>query len=1017
MKSKILLFALFLTSFVGFSQTNEISGKVIDATSNLPLPGVNVVIKNSTIGVVTDLDGNFKISKLSNDAVLIFSYVGYKTYQYKVTKNEKVVIKLTDEGKTLEEVVVVGYSTKKKKDVTGAVAVISAKTIEDLRPIKAEQALQGTVSGVVVSSSSGSPGAGFDIRIRGISTNGANGPLVLIDGYAGSMDLLNPSDIESLTVLKDAQAAVYGAIGANGVVLVTTKQGKKNSKTKVSFNSSTGFQETTKKMNLLNATEYALLLNESYSNAGLSNPFPVVSGLGDGTNWQNEVFQKAAIISNDISVSGGSDKVTYALSGSNIKQDGIIGLDKSGFNRSTLRLALGVDLSNKFTLRSNFIYTDFNRNSLSENGLGSVLFNAINTPSTLSVYDVNGNYTLVPAAQGFGNEVINPLAQIDNTYNDYNLKKLSGSIKLDYQVFKDLKLTSRIGFNSARSTAKSFSKQVDYGSLKVFNVTRSSVGQSAFNSGDYTFDLFAEYEKKIAQNHKVKLTVGSTAYEYTEKTLGGTGYDVPYNSWEFADISLAQGTGGLGVKDVYSYGGIYRRSSYFGTLDYDYKGKYLLSGIVRRDVSSRFGPENRVAYFTSILGGWVLSEEEFLKESKLIDFLKLRASYGTLGNDAIGDFRYRSLLNGEATYVFNNALSNGTANGVIANTKIQWEADKKFDVGLDLKILNNKIDITADYFDDTRAELLIQNVPVSGITGYNAPGSGAPTVNAGTVSNRGFELAVNYKTDLSNDLKLGLGFNATTLKNKVLEVNNGTGYVEGGSFGVGQSLRPTRMEVGQPIGVFYGYQTDGIFQNQAEVDAHPSQVALGAISVPGDIRYKDVNGDGIINASDRTYIGKPIADFTLGFNLNLTYKNFDIVAYTYASIGNDLIRNYERTEAKLNKLNYVLDRWTGEGTSNSVPRVTAGASTNSVFSDYFVEDASFVRIQNIQLGYSIKGKLMDKAGITKLRLYTSVNNVYTFTKYRGFDPAANSGDPISGGIDYGFYPTPRTFLIGLNANF
>ena len=276
---------------------------------------------------------------------------------------------------------------------------------------------------------------------------------------------------------------------------------------------------------------------------------------------------------------------------------------------------------------------------------------------------------------------------------------------------------------------------------------------------------------------------------------------------------------------------------------------------------------------------------------------------------------------------------------------------------------------------------------------------------------------MNYKTDLSNDLKLGLGFNATTLKNKVLEVNNGTGYVEGGSFGVGQSLRPTRMEVGQPIGVFYGYQTDGIFQNQAEVDAHPSQVALGAISVPGDIRYKDVNGDGIINASDRTYIGKPIADFTLGFNLNLTYKNFDIVAYTYASIGNDLIRNYERTEAKLNKLNYVLDRWTGEGTSNSVPRVTAGASTNSVFSDYFVEDASFVRIQNIQLGYSIKGKLMDKAGITKLRLYTSVNNVYTFTKYRGFDPAANSGDPISGGIDYGFYPTPRTFLIGLNANF
>ena len=397
--------------------------------------------------------------------------------------------------------------------------------------------------------------------------------------------------------------------------------------------------------------------------------------------------------------------------------------------------------------------------------------------------------------------------------------------------------------------------------------------------------------------------------------------------------------------------------------------------------------------------------------------MKFRASYGLLGNDQIGDFLYRSLLTGEATYVFNNALSNGTAVGTVPNPFVKWEADTKFDVGLDMKIFNNKIDITTDFFQNTRNDLLIPGIPVSGITGYNAPGSGAPTVNAGTVRNTGFEFDIKYKEKLSDDFRFGLGFNFTTIKNEVLRVDNSTGFLEGGEFGVGQSLRPTRMEVGQPIGVFYGYQTDGIFQNQAEVNAHPSQIALGANAAPGDLRFKDVNGDGVINTSDRTYIGKPIADLNMGFNVNIDYKNFDFVAYSYASIGNDMIRNYERTEANLNKMNYVLGRWTGEGSSNTIPRVTTGASSNNVFSDYFVEDASFLRIQNIQLGYSFKGSFIEKAGISKLRLYSSVNNVYTFTKYRGFDPAANNGNPIGGTIDKGFYPTPRIYMIGLNVNF
>ena len=1017
MKFNFLVVAFVCNVFFGFSQNIPISGKVVDANSNLPVSGANVIVKGTLTSTQTDFDGTFKFLSVNVDAKLIISFIGYKTIEISTATANKFTTKLQEDKKNLDEIVVVGYSSKKKKHVTGSVAVINSKTIDDLRPIKAELALQGTVSGVVVNATSGAPGAGLNIRIRGISSNGSNGPLVLIDGYEGQLELLNPSDIESYTVLKDAQAAVYGALGANGVIIVTTKQGKKNSKTKISFNSYAGFQETTRKLKLLNATEYKLLLNESYANDGRPVPFPILGNVENGTDWQDEVFSKAPIFSNDISASGGSEKITYSLSASNLQQDGIVGLNKSGFDRSSIRASIGADLSDKFKLNTNFIFTDFNRNGLNEFGLGSVLFNAINTPATQNVYDANGNLTLVPATQGYGNEVINPLAQIENTYNDYNLKKLSGTIKLDYNAFKGFKFTSRIGFNTSNSKAKSFSKIIDYGSNKVFNVTRSAVSQSKIQLNDYTFDAFAEYETTFAENHKIKVVVGTTISQFTGSGLFATGFDVPYNSWDYADISLALGTGGIGVRDVGSYESIYRRLSYFSTLDYSFKGKYLLSGIIRQDATAKFSPDNKVGIFPSVLAGWIASDESFLKDSKYINFLKFRASYGLLGNDQIGDFLYRSQLNGEATYVFNDALNNGVANGIISNTKVKWEADTKFDVGLDLKFFNNKIDVTTDFFQNTRKDLLISNVPVSGISGYNAPGSGSPTVNAGTVRNTGFEFDIKYEEELSDDFKFGLGFNFTTLKNTVLAVDNGTGFIEDGAFGVGQSLRPTRMEVGQPIGVFYGYQTDGVFQNQAEVNAHPSQLALGVNAVPGDIRFKDVNGDGIINTNDRTYIGKPIADYTLGFNLNFDYKNFDFIAYSYASIGNDMIRNYERTEANLNKLNYVLGRWTGEGTSSTIPRVTAGASANNVFSDYFVEDASFLRIQNIQLGYSIKTGFMEKAGISKIRFYASANNIHTFTKYRGFDPAANSGAPISGGIDNGFYPSPRIYMIGLNANF
>jgi TonB-linked SusC/RagA family outer membrane protein len=439
-----------------------------------------------------------------------------------------------------------------------------------------------------------------------------------------------------------------------------------------------------------------------------------------------------------------------------------------------------------------------------------------------------------------------------------------------------------------------------------------------------------------------------------------------------------------------------------------------LSFIFRRDQSSSFSENNSVAYFKSILGGWLVSQEDFFNKNGVVNFLKLKASYGTLGNDVAPANAYRSQLSGEGVYVFDNVITPGVAVGTIPNKDLRWESDTKIDLGFESKLFDNKLEITADYFNNTRTDLIIGGVPISGINGGYAPGSGAPAVNAGKVKNSGIELVLNYKDNI-NDFKYDLGFNITTINNEVLEVNNSTNFIEGGAFAIGQ-LPPTRMEVGQPIGVFYGLQTDGIFQNQAQINASPVQ-NLGSPTSPGDIKFKDVNGDGVVDFKDRTYIGKSIADYTLGFNINLSYKNFDLLTYSYASVGNDMIRNYERTENKLNKLNYQLDRWTGEGTSNTVPRVTTGASSNNLFSSYFVEDASFLRIQTIQLGYSLPKKVIDSFGISKFRLYGSINNVYTFSKYRGFDATANTGDPIAGGIDSGFYPMPRIISIGLNVNF
>lgn len=1008
--TKFVFGVILMLCFLNANAQQTLSGSVIDKQSGEAVPGATILVKGTNKGTTTDFDGLFKLPNISIGDIIEVTYIGFKTQERILENLNNLTFSLEEDVETLNEVIVTGYGSQRKRDITGAVALVGSEQIGEIKPIKIEQALQGTVAGVNISTQSGSPGAGLNIRIRGISTNGDASPVAIIDGYQGDLGILNPADIESITVLKDAQAAIYGTIGANGVILITTKKGRKNAPTVVEVESSLGWQETSRTLPVLNAREYGILLNEAFTNDGRFPPVSNVSALNKGTNWQNELFQTAPIQRNIITLSGGSKTVNYSLGASTLDQEGIVGKEKSGFKRQTLRSNIGFELSKKISLSTSIIFTNIERSAVNDFGLGSVLFNAINMPSTLTAYDDNGDFTLAPSNLGI--EIINPLAQVNNTYNTYKLNKLNGSFGLTFNPIEDLSITSRIGFNTGFSKGKNFSPQIDYGG-KVFDVTRSTVNQNSINDNDYTFDTFVNYKKGV-NDHHFELTAGTTVYRAWGNGLFATGYDIPNNVWENADISLANGLNTEKATGSYAYD--QRRLSFFGRLQYDYKEKAYVSALVRRDASTKFGPQNRVGIFPSFSAGYVLSEEAYLANNDFVDFLKLRFSYGFLGSDKIGDFLYLSQLTGEGVYVFDNELSIGRAIGIVPNSAIKWEASEQLDIGVDFTFMQSKFNMTADYFVKTTNDLLIGFIPVSGILGTNAPGSGSPTVNAGEVVNKGFEFMLSYKDYFGENISLSASVNATTLNNEVTKVNNNSGFIEGGGFGVGQ-LAPARMEVGLPIGYFYGYQTDGIFQNRAETILHPSQLALGATASPGDIRYKDLNDDNIIDENDRTYLGDPIPDYTFGFNLGLNYKNLDFSLYAFASVGQEMVRNYERVQVYANRLDYTIERWRGEGTSTTVPRLTTRPTANNVLSDFFVEDASFVRLQNIQLGYTLPKDLTQSISIDRLRFYITAENLITLTNYKGYDPAASSGAPIGSGIDNGFYPIPKTLTAGLNLKF
>jgi TonB-linked SusC/RagA family outer membrane protein len=1013
-----------------YGQAKTVSGTILNERSE-GIPYVKVLVKNTSKPVLSDAQGLFQISVSNPDSdILVLTAMGYEKLEYPLLGKTTVTILMTSETQDTKDVVVIGYGTAKSKELTGATSKVKGEDIEKMNMTRMDQALQGQVSGVTISSNSGSPGGSSNIRIRGLSTFGDNDPLILVDGVvydSEGLNALNPADIKSINVLKDATAGIYGVRAANGVIIVETKNGAVNRKPSIEYNGYYGMQQTARRLDLLTAEEYAVIKNEAFAFGGQAMPFGNTS-LGTGTNWQDSVFSNAPVQSHNLSLTGGTMNTRYSIGLGYFNQDGIVGGDKSNFGRYNARMNFSTDMSDKLKLNSVLLFSSDMRSTLPENGIGSVLYNTINAFPNEPVYSGPNTFSYMEEVS----DIINPIAQIQNQYNWSTANKFVGKEEFIYEFNENLSLTNRFNYNYASVEAKVFSPLVWYGDGKYANTAANAdlespqveIADSVFiDRGaavyeerstflDLTYEAFLNYDKTFGENHKVKGTLGASVFKRDGSSLSGVAFGIPNNSLAYADISANTAQGGF-LNNTNSWEFTERLVSGFLRGEYAFKEKYLISGILRRDGSSKFGPNSRYGIFPTISGAWLISDEDFF-ESKSIDFLKLRMSYGVSGNDQIPNFAYRALLNGEGVYVFNDLITQGIAIGRPANPDLKWETTRQFNVGLDLtwlKVLN----FSTNYFVKNTFDLLFQP-DVSAIIGSYGPGGYPPIINAGDVSNKGWEFEVAYKSDVKNLLQTNLSFNFTSINNQVVSVPTGVEYIPGASFSVGGDVA-TRFQAGYEIGYFFGYQTAGVFQTQEEID-NAAVVQEGA--QPGDLIFVDQDGDGKINFSDdsdKTYLGSAIPDFTMGFAFNFKIKSFDLSGNVYSAIGQEIIRNYERQQPYANQLAYVIDRWTGPGSTNEHPRLTTGATNNNLFSDYYVEDGSFVRLRNVQFGYTLPKNAAKKVHVETLRVYVAANNILTLTRYMGFDPDLGSSNVLSAGVDYGMYPQARSIMSGIQIKF
>jgi TonB-linked SusC/RagA family outer membrane protein len=969
-----------------YTQQNSVTGKVTD-TGNQPLPGVTVLVIGTAQGTVTNADGNYTLSGIPENATLQFSFVGMNTQEIVVGNQTSINVTMELDAIGIEEVVAVGYGTQKRSDLIGSIASINKEGIVGRATLNVQQALQGKAAGVMVTNVNGQPGNTPTVRIRGIGTLNNNDPLYIVDGVpmTNNIDIINNNDIESIEILKDAaSASIYGSQSGNGVILITTKKGTKGKPT-VFYNANLGYNEASNRLDLLNAKEYTMISDEALVNAGLAPYWNGSTGRAD-TDWQDQIFQKGFIQSHTLGVRGSKEDVRYYLSAGYDDQDGT--LIETDYKRYNIKSNVDVNVTEKLLVGMNLSYAYVNSTGI-EQGINSVLINAVRMPPTVPAYNEDGTLGYPKGNEADGQ---NPIGYAQRSKSLNTSSRTFSNLFAEYKLLTDLKLRSSFGADMVNEDFSRFSPTFNEGNAKN---EISALNESYTKSKNISFDFTINYNKVFNKRHSVSAMAGTSMITFDVKSTSASKKGFISN-----DENMRYFNAGTQQDQVSGNRNGWALLSYFGRLNYVFDNRYLFQFNIRADGSSRFGPNNKWGTFPSVAAGWRLSEEQFLKNVEWLSNLKLRASYGVLGTMPTAYYGFTSTL-AQTKYILgaNQSVVIGYHPSSINNNDFKWETTYQTNIGLDAGIWKNKLTFTFEYFNKYTKDIL-QILPMPGIAGT----SGSLT-NIGEMKNTGLEFSGSLN-DQVGDLKYSISGNVGTLKNEVLKLFDNDAPITSGY---------SRTEVGRSIGELYGYVTDGIFQNQAEIDAYKMQ----PLAKPGDVKFKDIDKDGSLTSKDMDFLGSPIPSLTYGLNIDLEYKEFDFsmslvgVAgnYIYYS-GNTYLINGGNN---FNKSKSILNRWQKDGDMTKIPRVSVkNSNDNFRQSDLFVESGAYTRLGNIQLGYSVSPELTKKVGLQSLRIYFSANNLFTITKYSGYDPEINISNALNAGNDQITYPVPRTILFGIN---
>ena len=1032
----MLAFQALLGIGAGVLNAQTVKGTVISGSDNEPLSGASVMVQGTKTGSVTDLDGNFTI-EAKNGQTLEVSYLGFITQKVKVN-GSVVQVTLQEDKHSLDEVVVVGYGVQKKKLVTGATVQLKGDDIAKLNTTNPLSAMQGQTPGVNIVSTSGQPGAAMSVTIRGLGTVGNSQPLYLIDGVGGDITTLNPADIESIDVLKDAaSAAIYGAQAANGVVLVTTKSGKEGSG-KITYDGYVGWQTLGRKFNMLNSNQYMQIMDEARLNSGMSpvdwtslNAIRDIDGNVYNTDWIDQAIDNGALTtSHSLAFTGGSKTSTYSISGGYTGQDGLIGgSDVSYYKRYNLRANSEHKMYNGLITigeHIGFVYKD-SRGMGTGNIYNNNLRSAFSTSPLVPVYDADGNYYSTINSDWNPNDG-NPYGtMMMNRYNQSKNTSVDANVYLQIEPIKNLKFKTVFAVNYGGSNYRSFSPIYKFTPQSGNGVTSVNQSHGSGTSLVWTNTLTYDFDIK---SHHISALIGSETSKYDGSSTGSYGLNLTagFDDWEHAYVANTE----MSNENRKISGGPYdstRGQSFFARMGWSWKDRYMVNATMRADGSSKFARGHRWGYFPSVSAGWTITEEDFMKSSaSWLDFLKLRLSWGQVGNANIKCYQYLAPVSTSNTN-YNFGTDGGTTGwnmgaytSRLANENVKWETSEQYNVGLDARFLRQRLSLTFDAYIKNTKDWLVQ-APV-----LATAGTGGPIINGGDVKNKGIELGLSWNDQIGKDLVYSVGANFAYNHNEVGAIPTKDGIIHGQENQIYQNAEEFyRAENGHAIGYFWGYKTAGLFQNQKEIN---DWIAAGngiyqADVKPGDVKYVDINHDGVINASDKVDLGNGLPKYTFGFNVNLAWKGFDLSANFTGAAGFQIAQSYrDPSSSQANYSRRILNRWTGEGTSNEIPRVTYGDVGNWLFSDLYLQDGDYIRLQNLTLGYDFK-KLIAWKGLSKLRLYFQVQNLFTLTKYDGMDPEigsfngtdGNSSDSWVSGVDMGYYPHPRTFIVGLNLAF